>query len=352
MDILQLIDKDFVWDEVRRALPVKSRTSNTQYLNVNCPMCLSRGEPRADSKMRCGLLKKYDGFAITCFNCNFKTRFMIGEPLSRNLKLFMENLGIGDLTIRRLAYKAWQIKEVMTSKPLPLPPVYKPKFAPAALPPGAKSFEEWAEAGETSRDFLDAVDYVASRGEAIWRATTYYWTPNCARALNKRVIVPFHWNGEIVGWTGRAFDPAVGERYYNQSPSNFLFNNHAIDGDREYVIVVEGIFDALAIDGVGTEGAHLNEQQAKWLNDSRKMKIVVPDRDNAGQRLIDVALKNKWHVSFPRRGGAKLSLWRSNIKDVADAAKSYGRLYTLRTILEAATDNAIKIGQLRGILTE
>jgi hypothetical protein len=55
--------------------------------------------------------------------------------------------------------------------------------------------------------------------------------------------------------------------------------------------------------------------------------------------MIAAALDNGWSVSMPP--------WGDGIKDVADAVKKYGRLYTLATILHYKETNQIKIQLLR-----
>ena len=73
----------------------------------------------------------------------------------------------------------------------------------------------------------------------------------------------------------------------------------------------------------------------KMLNIPQKVVIVCPDRDKSGSNLIDVALENNWMVSFPE--------WENNIKDCADAVKHYGRLYTLKSVIDSAINNKAKI---------
>ena len=67
--------------------------------------------------------------------------------------------------------------------------------------------------------------------------------------------------------------------------------------------------------------------------------IVVPDRDKPGAKMIKAALTHGWSVSMPP--------WEDDIKDVADAMKRYGRLYTLTTILYYREHNEIKIQLLK-----
>jgi len=60
----------------------------------------------------------------------------------------------------------------------------------------------------------------------------------------------------------------------------------------------------------------------------------VPDADSAGMDLVKTAIRRGWSVSFPP--------WES-CKDAADAAVKYGRLFTVRSIIDSAETNTTKI---------
>ena len=66
-----------------------------------------------------------------------------------------------------------------------------------------------------------------------------------------------------------------------------------------------------------------------------KRIILGTDRDEPGKELIDKALALGWEVSFPD--------WAPDIKDAADAVARYGRVATLQSIIDSATNNKIKI---------
>ena len=115
----------------------------------------------------------------------------------------------------------------------------------------------------------------------------------------------------------------------------FVFNVDAFaETEREIVIVTEGVFDALLIDGVAIQGNSVGAEQAHLIEKLDKRVILCPDRDSAGKELIDQALELGWEVSFPN--------WAPDIKDAADAVQRYGRLATLYSIINNATDNKIK----------
>jgi hypothetical protein len=59
----------------------------------------------------------------------------------------------------------------------------------------------------------------------------------------------------------------------------------------------------------------------------------------AGERLVTQALEYGWSVSFP--------VWREECKDVAAAVQKYGKLFTMRTILNGRESSRLKIELMR-----
>jgi DNA primase len=124
-------------------------------------------------------------------------------------------------------------------------------------------------------------------------------------------------------------------KYVSDCQNGYVFNIDRQVESREYVIVVEGPFDAIAIDGVAILSNNLNKTQIERINALGKKVIVVPDRDAAGAEVLKYALQHNLMVSYPP--------WDEEIKDVADAVKKYGRIYTLATIIHYAEKNSLKI---------
>ena len=75
--------------------------------------------------------------------------------------------------------------------------------------------------------------------------------------------------------------------------------------------------------------------QADIIDSLAREVIVVPDRDRAGVKLIDSALEYGWHVSFP--------VWQETCKDVSEAVERYGKLFVLKSILDARETGRLKI---------
>jgi hypothetical protein len=348
----RLLGDDFVWTAVTENLPARRGRTKGNYVTIDCPVCVLNGET-PDRKKRCGITRNPDGVGVNCFNCGERLRWKTGDTLSRRWERFMVALGMPDIEVKRLSHKALQYRSILEKSPEAMayiPEVFTPSFPPKALPEGARPFSAWAEEASPPQDFIDAAEYLFSRGETIATAMDYYWSPSKKGAMNRRVIVPFRHDGQIVGYTARAIDAGTG-RYHMEAPGDFLFNARAMSiPSRKYIILSEGVFDAIAIDGPGLLGARLNPKQIAWIKSFGKTVIMVPDRDSRGQSMIDVALEQKWRVAFPTTytlGEGEHQWWESDVKDCAEAVKRYGRLWTLMSIIESSTDSKLAINIYR-----
>ena len=155
---------------------------------------------------------------------------------------------------------------------------------------------------------------------------------------NARLVVPFMYNNKPVGWTGRHVNPPNKEtaKYLKNQQSGYVFNiDRFVDSNRDFVIVTEGVFDAILIDGISVLGNGVTAEQAHLIDKLNKRVILCPDRDDAGKDLIEKAVELGWEVSFPP--------WHKDCKDAADAVAKYGRLLTVNSIIKFASDNKVKI---------
>jgi len=272
-----------------------------------------------------------------CFNCGFKASYVIGRKLTYKMRQFMGYIGIPDDTIRKLAIEAMREEEGDVK-------FEKKKFVTfkkRELPKHTRSLGEWLEEytvgtmpTEQQNKIDNLLNYLAGRGiGADWYDFMYssdkHWD------IDKRLLIPFYWRGDIVGFTGRIFEQSDKVKYYTDVQPGYVFNMDAQDWTRKFVIVTEGPFDAITISGVSILGSEINDIQRELINGLGKKVIVVPDRDAPGEKLINQAIEFGWSVAFPE--------WEDNINDIADAVMKYGRLFTIQTILKTTESNKFKI---------
>lgn len=315
-------------------LPPKKKLTPSGWTSFNAPCCHNRGESK-DNRQRGGiLLNPNGGFQYHCFNCNFKAGWSSGHLLSKNTKSLFKWLGLSDTDIDKLSFFALQNKqEQPTDKKFVTFDIEE-----RALPDNTLSLETWVNTTlpeETEKELLEIVKYLNFRGMNFdW----YPWHWSREPGYKDRIIIPFFHNEKIVGWTARKITEGK-PKYLTDTQPGYVFNLDKQTYDRKYLIVVEGQFDAIALDGVAVMHNDPNETQCARINALGKEVIVVPDKDKPGAKLIQAALNNNWSVSLPP--------WEDHIKDTADAVKHYGRLYTLFTILHYKETNKIKIELLK-----
>ena len=148
------------------------------------------------------------------------------------------------------------------------------------------------------------------------------------------IVIPFTHNMQVVGHTTRFLDDRT-PRYIQDAQPGYVFGTDLQKNTWQSVIVCEGVFDALSINGVAVLHAEINDAQVRVIRNLGRDVVVVPDQDEAGMKLVDRAVELGWAVSMPE--------WPAGCKDINDAVIRMGRLATLLTIMQARETSKIKI---------
>ena len=312
-------------------LPSKRKLTTGGWTSFNAPCCQHRSEGQ-DTKLRGGVRVESDGFVYHCFNCHFAAGWTPGKLLSKNTRNLFSWLGMNEADIGKLNLAALKIKDdqPVLKKTLNLVMLEKP------LPEECFPIDIWITNGVQEPDLLAVISYLVDERKMSWDWYNWHWS--AALGFRDRVIIPFYHEGKVVGYTGRKIKPG-NPKYLTDSQSGYVFNIDAQNYDRKFVIVAEGQFDAIAVDGVGIMTNEPNDAQIMRLNNLGREVIVVPDKDKPGAKMLAAAIKNGWSASLPP--------WGDDIKDIADAVKKYGRLYVLSTILHYKVHGEIKINLLK-----
>jgi hypothetical protein len=315
-------------EELLAFLPPKRKQTPNGWISFNAVCCHHNGE-KPDTRKRGGvLMNSVGGFQYHCFNCGFKAGWSKGKLLSKNTRKLFSWFNMSESKIAELAMTALREQEDI--------PIVKKTvnyvLEERALPDECYPFSEVQDTGE---DFINVVEYILNRGMKLdW----YNWMWSSAPGWRDRVILPFYHEGKIVGYTGRKIREGK-PKYLTDGQGTYVFNLDRQTTNRQFVIVVEGQFDAIAVDGVAIMTNEPNEAQVNRIKQLQREVIVVPDRDKPGSKLIKAALDNEWNVSLPE--------WGDDVKDCAEAVKKYGRLYTLATIVKYKETNRLKIELLK-----
>ena len=324
-----------VLDRFRSLLP-KIKTSPSGWISFNAPCCQHRGHAR-DTRKRAGIMFS-EGVVYNCFNCKYTTSWQPGRTLTEKFKTLCRWLGANDDEIKHLVFEALKTESLEYE---PEHFVEKVKFTKKELPEATMTIAEWVNSAylpDISEDIGSVIDYIINRGFDPLD-DNFCWSP--APGFIDRVIIPFKYDGVVVGNTARKVKEGRPKYLSDQHPF-FVFNVDAQDPLNKYVFVCEGPFDALAVGGVALLTNEISQQQAHIINQLGKEVIVIPDQDQAGLMLIKQAIDYDWSVAFPN--------WAEDIKDCADAVKKYGKLFVIVDAIKTAQHGEIKISVARNNL--
>jgi len=306
-------------DTLLTYLPGKRKQTPSGWISFNAVCC-------SDDRGRGGfIVNGGDAVSYHCFNCGFKCSWQPGRHISKNMNKFMRDLSIPDDIISQLRLEALRLDDNSSTTIRNI----IPKFDIRALPMDSVPVIDLLN--DPPEKLIPVLEYMVSR-KLFPEDFPFYWTPKIG--FNNRLIIPFYKDGACVGYTARAINDAK-PKYLSEQQPGYVFNLDKQQDDREFVIVSEGPFDALSIDGCALLGAEIKDSQNWLLKQLGKEIVLVPDRDHEGPRTVEQAIEYGWSVSMPD--------WPSGIKDINDAVIELGKLATLWLIVSAKESNSLKI---------
>jgi len=306
-------------DTLLNYLPSKRKHTPSGWIGFNAVCC-------DDKRQRGGfIVNGGDAVSYHCFNCGFKCSWQPGRHISQKMNKFMRDLNIPDDIISQLRLEALKLDDNNTAKVRSI----IPKFDVRALPIDSQLITDLLD--NPPDKLIPVLEYMVNR-KIYPEDFPFYWTPKVG--FSNRLIIPFLFNNEIVGWTARTIADAT-PKYLSEQQPGYVFNLDNQKDNREFVIVSEGPFDALSIDGCALLGAEIKDSQNWLLKQLGKELVLVPDRDHEGPKTVDRAIELGWSVSMPD--------WPSGVKDINDAVIKLGRLATLWLVISAKESNGLKI---------
>jgi DNA primase len=305
-------------------IPGKKKHTNSGWTSFNAVCCSHRGH-NPDRRMRGGLRIDGNNWVMHCFNCGYSCSFMLGRSINAKTRQFLIWCGVDSEQVQKWSLESLQKKDLLQLY-LEQKKRFTIKFKSKRLPDNSEQITE-----QGTHKFY--VDYLKKR-KIDYEKYVLYCNPSGGQRKKYGIIIPYTYKGKIVGHTTRFLDNKS-PKYINEQQQGYVFNIDMQKPEWNVCIVTEGIFDAMAIDGVALMHDDISNEQAILLSTLNRKIIVVPDFDKTGLKITDRALELGYHVSLPN--------WGPDIKDVNDAVVKYGKLPTLLAILENATMSKIKI---------
>jgi len=315
--------------DILQVVPGKKKLSQSGWHSFNAVCCQHRGH-KADRRGRGGII--FDGnnnWSYNCFNCGYKCGFILGRNINKKTRQLFSWCGVDNDQISKWSFESLQHRDLLdfTKKKQEKKKI---KFKEFALPDA-----ELVDSNNTKHKVY--VEYLRKRKINI-SDYPFMCTPDSEGRQANRVIIPYTYENKIVGHTSRYLDDRT-PKFINQQQPGYVFGIDLQKPNYQICIVVEGIFDALSINGCALMHNTINPDQAELLKRLERKIIVVPDQDKTGLEIIDKAIEHGFYISLPE--------WGDGVKDVNDAVVKYGRLPTLLSIIQSSTNSKIKIEMQR-----
>jgi hypothetical protein len=309
-------------------LPGKRKQTASGWISFNAPCCIHRGDTQ-DKRSRGGIKPGTDGsWSFHCFNCGYTASFVLGRNLTFKARKLLEWMNVPQEEIERInleSLKHKSIEGLLSERQRVVNQLQNIVFEDRDLPTNTYPLDN------------TSMEYLERRSIPLDYPFLYKTMPRPG------IVIPFTHDNQVVGHTTRFIDDRT-PKYIQDIQPGYVFGTDLQKSNWQYVVVTEGVFDALSINGLAVLHAEINDAQVKLIRSLGRKVIVVPDQDEAGMKLVDRAVELGWAVSIPK--------WPDGIKDVNDAVIRLGRLGTLLIILEAKETSKIKIEMRRKSLVK
>ena len=317
---------------IRRHVPLPATDNGSGWYPVLCKVCNDHGK----KGMRGAFKFDVESVGYHCFNCGHKAKFDPKENkrMPKNMKQVLHDFGIPDEEWQGVMFEALKKQQVSPNsdkESVPKLSDIEPREIPLPLHfyplSDAAPDDKWAI---IARDHLETERGLDPNKYPYLLSSSNTGDPRIDK-WRGRLIIPVYKGNKLVFYQGRALYPAQ-KKYESPATAKdrVLFGFDKLFEHTDMPLyVVEGIFDAMAIDGVALCGNELTDAQADWLNRSKRKKVYIPDRFGDGRRVALECLEHGWHVSTPDIGSCK---------DVSAAVVKYGRVYVMKTIAENICD--------------
>lgn len=305
--------------DIEQYLPAKRKRTASGWISFNAPCCIHRGDSQ-DKRQRGGMKSSEDGsWSYHCFNCGYTASFVLGRTLTFKARKLLEWMNVPSEEIERMNLESLKQKSIvglLNERQAIANQLQNIVFDDRDLPATTQPLN------------ADSEEYLRRRNIPLDYPFLYKTMPRPG------IVIPFTHDNQVVGHTTRFLDDRT-PKYIQDVQHGYVFGTDLQQADWQYAIVVEGVFDALSINGLAVLHAEINDAQVRLIRSLSREVVVVPDQDEAGMKLVDRAVELGWAVSMPE--------WPTGVKDVNDAVIHLGKLGTLLIIMQAKETSKIKI---------
>ena len=266
--------------DILTVVPGKKKQTQSGWTSFNAPCCQHNGH-NPDKRMRGGIKADGDDWNYHCFNCGFKCGFKLGRAISRRTRSFLTWCNMPDTDINKWSLHSIQHKDLLDSILHKKKQQTLPTFKEKPMPEGELIYT-------ANKDHQVYIDYLNKRG-LQHNDYPFMVNPNAEGRQSQGIIIPYTYENKVVGSTIRFMDDR-NPKFINDQQQGYVFGTDLQKDSWEVVLVFEGIFDAISMNGLALTHDTINDNQFAVINKLGKRVIVVPDQDKTGLSIGERAL--------------------------------------------------------------
>jgi hypothetical protein len=338
---------------IRKYVLLPASPSSRGFYPVLCKVCNDHGRKglRGGFRFDTGGVVGYH-----CFNCSHAAKFdpdviktKRSKKISHKMRQVLDGFGIPIDEVKEMMFNLLKDAGEVghTDSDVGVQPTKSIEPNEIPLP---KHFYRLDEAGPEDKWAEIAIDYLEHNRGIDPKGYTYFLCRETGvETIDKwvgRIIIPIYKNGKLIYFQGRAL---YNDKKKYESPAQpkdcVLYGYERLFEHTDMPLyVVEGFFDAYLIDGVAILGKELTEEQAQWLERSKRRKVFIPDRQGGGSKTPALNFIDRgWSISTPDIGSCK---------DINDAVMKYGKLYVMKAIADSITADRFTAQTRLGVYCE
>lgn len=318
---------------IRQYIPLPPNAAGTGWYPVLCKVCNDHGRkgPRAGFRFDNGKV------AYHCFNCGHASVFdaETNKNMPKTMIEVLSSFGVPEDAWQSVLIQTLQNRDggIPDPKPSSSSTILDIQPAVISLPStfyplvDASPNDQWAN---VAREYLEGIRAVDPKSYPFY--LSHKTGVEVLDRWFKRIIIPIYKDNNLIFYIGRDLTDKHIKKYLSPSfpKEKVLYGfDELFRKTEEPLYIVEGWFDAFAIGGVALLGNELSNAQIAWLNKTNRKKIYIPDRFGNGRQVAEQALELGWSIATPG-----INTWSSDIKDMNDAVKTYGKMFVLKSLAE------------------
>lgn len=309
---------------IREHISLPPRTNTQGWYPILCKVCGDHGR----KGKRAGFRFDNGTVGYNCFNCGHTAAYdpTKNPTLPTAMVTVLDAFDVSDTDRQKIILSGLkhQIKYGLAIRDNPTTEILQPQ--PINVPPYFIPLKD--EDNDISQL---AITHLKEQRNIDFTQYQFYigvQTDKTSEPWVGRLIIPIFKDQKLVFFQGRDLSGVHKKKYLSPGipKDNIIYGyDHLFENVDDPLYITEGWFDAWHLKGVCVFGNKMTQNQIRWINQTKRQKVIVPDRYGNGKMLAEQGVQLGWSVSTPINE-------IGDCKDITEAVVKYGKPFILRAI--------------------